>query len=66
MWMGNMGSSWMGDVVWFVDGGRWGIFVFVNGGIWIMCVFVDRGIWGMEDRRVGRIENGGNLKLKQI
>ena len=35
---------WMGNVVWFVDGG----------------------IWGMEDRRIGRIENGGNLKLKQI
>ena len=46
---------WMGNVVWFVDGGRWG-----------MCVFVDGGICRMEDRRVGRIENGGNLKLKQI
>ena len=33
--------TWMGNVVWFVDGGIWG-----------MCVFVDGGIWGMEDRRV--------------
>ena len=37
--------------------------VFMDGGIWGMCVFADRGIWGMEDRRVDRIENGGNLTL---
>ena len=32
-------------------------------GIWGIGVFVDGGIWGMEDRRVGLIENGVNLKL---
>ena len=30
-----------------------------GGGVW----FVDGGIWGMEDGRIGRIANGGNLKL---
>ena len=59
-WEGECGMvrgwMWMGDVVWFVDGGIWG-----------MCAFTDGGIWGMDDRSVGRIENGGNLnKLKQI
>ena len=29
-----------------------------------MDAFVDVDRWGMEDGRVGRIENGGNLKLK--
>ena len=37
----NGNWPWMGNVVWFVDGG----------------------IWGMEDGRIGRIANGGNLKL---
>ena len=30
---------------------------------WGVCGW---GIWGMEDGRIGRIENGGNLKLKQV
>ena len=48
-------------------GRGWGIWcVFVDGGRWGMCTFADGGIWGMEDRRVGRIENGGKLQLKQI
>ena len=37
--MGNMvfvrGWPWMGNVVWFVDGGIWGMGVFVDGGMGI-------------------------------
>ena len=62
----NGNWTWMGNMVWFVDDRGWGICVFVDGGIWGMDVFVDGGIWGMEDGRIGRIANGGNLKLKQI
>ena len=44
--------------------GMWcGSWMGVDGG---MCDFVDGGIWGMEDRRIGLIANGGNLKLKQV
>ena len=75
---GRCCGSWMdGDVVWFLDGGRCGMCVcswmgvygecvFMDGGIWGMGVFVDGGIWGMDDRRGGRIDNGGKLKLKHI
>ena len=52
------------------NGRGWGMWcgscMDVDGGIWGMCVFVEGGIWGMVDKRVGRIENGGNLKSKQI
>ena len=40
----------------------------VRGWTWMGNVlrFVDEGRWRMEDGRVGRIKNGGNLKLNQI
>ena len=44
-------GMWCGS--WMDVDGKFGVFV---GVYW----------WGMEDGRVGRIENGGNLKLKQI
>ena len=39
------GWTWMGDVVWFVDGARWGMCVFVDGewvcslGVMILFLF---------------------------
>ena len=49
-------------------GRGWGMWCGSWMGVGQECVFVDGGIWGMgmEDRRIGRIANGGNLKLKQI
>ena len=53
----------MGNVVWFMDCRGWGMWC----GSWMgvdgecVCSWID-----MEDRRIERIVNGGNLKLKQI
>ena len=51
-----------GNVVWFVDGRGWGIWCGSWMGVdgeWRLDVLVES---RMEERRVGRIENGGNLK----
>ena len=52
-------GMWCGS--WMAVDGECGVLLIW--GRWGMCVFVDGGIWGMGDGRIGRIANGGNLKL---
>ena len=56
----------MWNVVWFVDARGWGMWYGSWMGVDGECVFADGGIWGIEDRRIGRIKNRGNLKYENI